>query len=284
MVVLWETIIAGFIFLMGASIGSFLNVVIYRLPANESIVHPRSRCPKCGHQITWYENIPILSYILLGAKCKECKSPISIQYPMIELLTATLALAIYFKFGLSWSLPVYFVFAAALIAVTFIDIPYQIIPNEISLPGIALGFGASFLTHQVTWVDSLVGAAVGFSLIALIAVGYYILTKREGMGMGDAKLLAMIAAFLGWQSIPFILMAASLQGLVIALVAITFGWMRKEAPLPDPEDWENGERPEAEEVELRLAAVPFGPFLSLAALEFLFFGQIYLEFLQSMGR
>ncbi len=280
-----EIVSVVFSFLFGISIGSFLNVVILRLPKGMSIVRPASRCPKCGYVLRWYDNIPLLSYILLAGKCRKCRTPISIQYPLVELLSGVLAVACYYRFGLTPELGVYFVFVAALIAVTFIDIPYQIIPNEISIPGALLGVGVSFFTRSVTWQDSLIGAVLGFGLIAVIAYGYFFLTKREGMGMGDAKLLAMIGAFLGWQSIPFVLLAGSVQGVIFAVITMGFGLMRKEAPLPDPEEWEDGERPVSrEEVPLRLAAIPFGPFLSLAALEFLFFGTVYYRWLtQCMG-
>ncbi len=272
-----------FVFLFGISIGSFLNVVIFRVPAGKSIVRPPSHCPACGYQLRWYDNIPLVSYLMLGGKCRGCKAGISIQYPLVELVTGALAIACWSMFGLGWALVFYFAFCAALLVVSFIDIPYQIIPNEISLPGIAVGILASFVTGKVTWFDSIIGALIGFSLIALIAFGYYFLTKREGMGMGDAKLLAMIAAFLGWQSIPFVLLAASLQGLAVALIGIGSGYIKKAPPLPDPEDWEGDTPPEeTEDVPLRLAAIPFGPFLSLAALEFLFFGSVYMDMLAGL--
>jgi leader peptidase (prepilin peptidase) / N-methyltransferase len=280
----WERLMTLIVLAMGLSIGSFLNVVIARMPKGESIVRPRSRCPGCHAPIAWYDNIPVASWLWLRAKCRRCRQPISIQYPFVELLTGLLAVACFVHFGFTWATPFYFAFCAALLAVTFIDIPYQIIPNEISLPFIALGVLASLVTHQVTWYDSLIGAAVGFSLIALIAYGYFFLTRREGMGMGDAKLLAMIAAFLGWQSIPFVLLAASVQGLLLALAGIGLGIIRKAPPLPDPSEWPGGVAPEPplEETPLRLAAVPFGPFLSLAALEFLFFGGGLLTRLQGL--
>lgn len=257
----------------GLSIGSFLNVVVYRLPRGLSVVKPRSKCPGCGNMIAWYDNIPVLSYLMLGASCRHCHSPISIRYPLIELATGLLAVACYYRFGFSLALVFYFLFAAALVAITFIDISFQIIPNEISLPAIPLGIACALLTNKVTWFDSVMGAVVGFSLIALIAYGYYFLTHREGIGLGDAKLLAMMGAFLGWPAIPFILLAGSVQGLVVALTAIGMGWMRKAPPLPDPTEWKDGEPPEpGAEVKLRHAAVPFGPFLALAGLEFMFFG------------
>jgi len=282
---IWNYTQMFFAFLFAASVGSFLNVVILRLPVKgESIVHPPSHCPKCDYKLKWYDNIPIFSYVLLGGKCRKCKLPISMQYPLIELATAALGVLCFMKYGFSLSFFVYFTFCAYLIAITFIDIPYQIIPDELSLSGIVIGITASFFTGQLMWQDSVIGALVGFFLIAIISYGYFFLTKREGMGMGDAKLLAMLGAFLGWQSIPFILLASSIQGLIVALLAIAFGLMKKAPPLPDPDEWENGKKPEQEEeVSLRHAAVPFGPFLAAAALEFLFFGEYYYEFIRSMG-
>lgn len=277
----WQLTKAVFVFLFAISIGSFLNVVIARLPLRQSIVRPRSRCPKCGMEIKWYDNIPILSFLMLGGKCRRCKTSISLQYPLVELLTGTLALACYYKFGLTISFFVYFAFLAALVAATFIDLPYQIIPNEITYPLIPLGFLASFFTGQLNWFDSLMGGVMGFSIIALIVYGYYFLTKREGMGMGDAKLLAVIGVFLGWQAIPFVLFAGSLQGVVVAVIGILTGLVKKTEPLPDPDEWTDGE-PEIvndPQLPMRKASIAFGPFLSLAAIEFLFFGEWYYRVL-----
>lgn len=278
-------ITALFVFAFAASIGSFLNVVILRLPRRESLVRPASHCPRCGYVLRWYDNIPVFSYLSLGGKCRRCKTGISIQYPLVELLTAALGLACYHKFGLSAELGVYFFFCALLVAISFIDIPYQIIPNELSIPGIALGLAASFIT-RLDWTDAFAGALVGFLIVTLLVYGYWFLTKREGMGMGDAKLLALLGAFLGWQAIPFILLAASVQGIVVALLAFGLGWMKKAPPLPDPDDYPDGQVPEHDpdqEVPLRLAAVPFGPFLSLAGIQFLFFGEWYYRFLTTLG-
>ena len=178
----------------------------------------------------------------------------------------------------------FFIFCTLLLAITFIDIPFQIIPDELSLPFIPIGILFAFLTgstqgfwYDAAWFNNLMGAVIGFSIIALIIYGYYFLTHREGMGMGDAKLLALIGAFLGWQSIPFVLFAGSIQGLLVAIIGITSGRIKKAPPLPDPEDWKDGTPPPVEEVSLRHAAIPFGPFLSLAALEFLFFGEWFYK-------
>lgn len=285
-----------FVLAFGLSIGSFLNVVIWRLPRKQSLVKPRSRCPGCGNAIAGYDNIPVISYLILGGQCRHCKTSISIRYPLIELATGLLAVACFYRFGPQdlladgastalWAFFGYFLFCALLMAITFIDIPFQIIPDSLSLPFIPLGILLAFLAgstrgawYDAAWFNNIMGAVVGFSIIALIVYGYYFLTKREGMGMGDAKLMALIGAFLGWQCIPFVLFAGSVQGLAIALIGIFSGRIKKAPPLPDPEEWVDGVPPVVtEEVALRHAAIPFGPFLSLAALEFLFFGEWFYK-------
>jgi len=284
---LFETYVTVFVFLFGISIGSFLNVVILRLPKKQSLVSPPSHCPRCNYGLRWYDNVPILSYITLGGKCRKCRKPISIQYPLIELLTGVLALACYAHFDLTPAMFVYFIFCAILLTITFIDIPYQIIPNEISLPGILIGIGASFFIPELRWQDSLIGAIIGFLLIFLVAYGYWFLTKREGIGMGDAKLLALLGAFLGWQAIPFLLLGSSLQGLAVFFIGYAFGLIKKQPPLPDPDEEQesatNGEKEGEEELSVRHAAIPFGPFLALSGLEFLFFGKIILDFMTGWG-
>jgi leader peptidase (prepilin peptidase) / N-methyltransferase len=273
------------LFVFGAVVGSFLNVVIGRLPAGESIVRPRSKCPSCGHPIRWYDNIPIASFFILKRRCRDCGHPISWRYPCVEALAAGLLLALWGRFGLSIGLPVHFLFCAVLIAITFIDIDHRIIPNELSLPGIAVGFAASFLWPGM-WKESLWGLALGGGVLLLVSLAYEWIRKREGMGMGDVKLLAMLGAWLGVRSLLFILLFASLQGVLAALLLWVFG-----APLkpPMPEEGEDGESPgtvpqEAEPAEASpapflQAAIPFGPFLSLAAVEYLFFAEKFLNFI-----
>lgn len=238
--------IAGFV--LGAVVGSFLNVVILRLPAEgESIVFPASRCPFCKTAIRWYDNIPILSFLLLRGKCRACGKPISIQYPLVELCMALLSLALYTKFALSFEFFFYFLFLAALLAVIFIDLRHQIIPDVISLPGIAAGFAGSFFTSLLTWQQSGIGILVGGGILYGVAMAYLLFTGREGMGGGDVKLLAMIGAFLGWQSLLFVVFASSLSGSVVGIVA-----MLKQG--------KGGK-----------TRIPYGPFLALAAIVFLFF-------------
>ncbi|MDW7771351.1 MAG: prepilin peptidase [Desulfobulbaceae bacterium] len=234
-------------FLFGAIVGSFLNVVILRLPAEgESIVFPPSRCPACKTAIRWYDNIPVFSFIFLAGKCRACRQPISWQYPLVELCMALLSLALYTKFGLSFEFFFYFLFTAALLVILFIDIEHQIIPDVISLPGVVIGFAGSFLNTQVTWQQSGLGVLLGGGMLYAIAAAYYLLTGREGMGGGDIKLLGMIGGFLGWQSLLFVVFSSSLAGTVVGLFAMI-------------NQGKGGK-----------TRIPFGPFLAFSALLFLF--------------
>ena len=241
------TLIFSFIF--GTIVGSFLNVCIHRLPIHQSVVAPSSHCPFCKQPIAFYDNIPILSFILLRGKCRTCKASVSYQYPLVEFLAGSLSLILVQKCGLSLNYAAYFIFGAAILVVTFIDLRHQIIPDTVSLPGIVLGLLTSIFLPSLTFLDSLIGIAVGGGSLLLIAGGYYLLTKKEGMGLGDVKLLAMMGAFLGWKSILFIIMVASLSG---ALAGITVMLIKKKD---------------------RKYAIPFGPFLSLGALCYLLYGQ-----------
>ena len=245
-----EPLILVFSALFGAIVGSFLNVVILRLPReNTSIVFPASHCPKCEHPLAWYENIPVLSYIVQLGKCRHCKTSISLQYPIVELLTAVLTMALVDRFGLSLATAGYFLFTAALVVIIFIDIELQIIPDSISLPGIVIGFLFSFVNPYVGWLDSLIGIVVGGGILYAVATLYFLLRKQDGMGGGDIKLLAMLGAFLGWQSLPFIVFASSLTGSIVGLLAMS---VQKKG----------GQ-----------TRIPFGPFLSLAGIVYMFFSK-----------
>ncbi len=248
-----EYLIYIFLFLFGASIGSFLNVCIYRLPLRKSIVSPPSACPRCGRAIPFYENIPILSYLLLRGKCGGCGTSISIRYMMVELIIALLAIALFILFGPTIETPVYFVFLSALIVVTFVDIKHHIIPDVISLSGIVVGFGASFLISLPGPIDSIIGIIAGGGTLFLVAFGYYLITGRDGMGGGDVKLLAMIGAFLGWRGVIVTIFTGSFVG---AFVGIIFMLIKGK-------DMKH--------------AVPFGPFLSFGAVVYLFFGETLIE-------
>ena len=242
--------------LFGAIVGSFLNVVILRLPKEDaSIVFPASHCPKCETPLSWYENIPVLSYIVQLGKCRHCRTSISLQYPVVELLTAIMAAALVHKFGVTLASAGYFIFVASLIVIIFIDIHLQIIPDVISLPGILLGFLFSFINPYVDWLDSLIGIFAGGGLLYLVAFTYFVLRKKDGMGGGDIKLLAMLGAFLGWQSLPFIIFSSSLTGSIVGILFLTL--QKKDAQ----------------------TRIPFGPFLSLGGLVYLLFSERILFFL-----
>lgn len=244
----YPLIVPVFVFLFGLCIGSFLNVCIYRIPISKSIVHPPSACPQCGYQIQFYDNIPVFSYLLLGGRCRQCRASISIRYPLIEILSGLAALSVYFKFGLTAQAPVYYLFIAVLLVITLIDIDHRIIPNVISLPGIPVFFAASFATPAVTYIDSLLGILAGGGSLFLVAWGYNLITKKEGMGGGDIKLLAMIGALLGWKGVFFTIFVSSAVGTLVGLGVMIY--TRSNMKL----------------------AVPFGPFLSIGAVSYIFFG------------
>jgi leader peptidase (prepilin peptidase) / N-methyltransferase len=235
-------------FIFGAAIGSFLNVCIWRIPEGKSIVFPASHCPKCGKSIRPFDNIPVLSWLNLRGRCRDCDEPISPRYPLVEMLTALLSLVLFWKYGLSLQYLAAFLFAAALVVITFIDFDHQIIPDVISLPGIPIFFLLAVFVMGVGFLDALIGLIVGGGFLYLVAVGYELIAKREGMGGGDIKLLAMIGAFLGWKSLFFVVFMSSILGALVGIVLI----MIKGKDMK--------------------YAVPFGPFLSIAAVMYLFVG------------
>ena len=235
-------------FCFGAVIGSFLNVCIRRLPAGESIVYPPSHCPGCGTRIRGRDNIPLLSYLLLRGRCRSCGSRISLRYPTVEGLTAIVLVLLLYRLGLSGSFAVAAVFLAALIVITFIDLDHQIIPDVITLPGIAVGLLLSVAGMGPPVLDSVAGALLGGGLLYGVAAGYYAWTGREGMGGGDVKLLAMIGAFLGWRSVLVTLVLGSFTGALVGVGLI----LGRGADVRVP--------------------IPFGPFLALGATCAIFFG------------
>ncbi len=220
-------VVAG---LFGLVVGSFLNVCIHRVPRHESIVTPRSRCTRCGHMIAWYENIPLASWIALGARCRGCGERISVMYPIVELTTGALFALTYWQCGLSPLLGVRLVFAAVLVVLFAIDLEHQILPNAITLPAVVLGLAASPLGPG--WRASLIGIIVGGLIPFLIAEGYYRLRKQEGLGMGDVKMLAMIGAVLGWAPMLLTLVFASFAGAVVGLALIAAGRGNMQRALP----------------------------------------------------
>lgn len=243
-------LIIGLVFMFGMCIGSFLNVCIYRLPSSMSILKPsRSFCPQCKRAIKFYDNIPVFSYIWLKGRCRNCKSSISLRYPLVELITGILAISILFLFGLTLEGLVYFIFISSLLVITFIDIDHKIIPDIITLPGIPIGLLASFVLPAMTFISSLVGLLVGGGSLLLVACVYSLITHKEGMGGGDIKLLGMIGAFLGWKGVIFTIFAASLTGTLVGIIVM----LQKGKNLK--------------------FAIPFGPFLSIGAMSYVFFGE-----------
>lgn len=248
-----------FAFIFGTVVGSFLNVCICRMPKNESIVSPPSHCPGCSYQIRWYDNIPVLSYLFLRGKCRGCGTHISLQYPMVELLNGALTLFLFLRFGPTPAFAVLFLFCSALVVITFIDIEHQIIPDEISLPGIVIGFVSSFFLNGHTWLNSLLGILLGGGSLLLVAYAYQRLTGKDGMGGGDIKLLAMMGAFLGWKAVPFIIFASSLVGSIIGVSIMLF--QKKDSKL----------------------AIPFGPYLAFGAVLYIFYGRPLIHWYLSLS-
>jgi leader peptidase (prepilin peptidase) / N-methyltransferase len=252
-----DPLILAISMIFGAIVGSFLNVVILRLPEeNGSVVFPPSHCPRCKTPLSWSENIPLISYIVLRGRCGHCHVPISLQYPVVELLLSVLTASVVYRFGLTITAAGFFLFCAALIVIIWIDFHHQIIPDVISLPGIGIGFVFSFFSTFISWQDSLIGLLVGGGILYTIALIYLLLRKQEGMGGGDIKLLAMIGAFLGWQSLPFVIFISSITGSVVGLLAMI-------------QQKKGGN-----------TRIPFGPFLSCSALVYLFFRNDIFRLLQ----
>lgn len=238
-------VVAG---LFGLITGSFLNVVIYRLPRGKSVVWPASACGGCGRELRWFENIPIVSWVVLGAKCARCKAPISVQYPLVEATTALLFVLVTWLTPAGPLLAARLIFVCGLVVLFGIDLEHQILPNSITLPGVVAGLIFS-LAGPPGLRDSVIGVLLGGGVLYAIAAGYYLWRREEGLGMGDVKMLAMIGAFLGWQAVLLTLVLASLSGAVIgvAMMALQRGTMKY--------------------------ALPFGTFLALGALVAMLAGQ-----------
>ncbi len=227
-------------FVGGLCVGSFLNVCIFRMPADRSIVKPRSFCPGCGTTIAWYDNLPVLSYILLGGRCRHCKGAISLRYPLVELLTGVLFLAIWNRYGADARTPVYMMMTAGLVAGSFIDLDHFILPDRITIGGMVVGPVLSFLipslhgqeAGRAALVDSLIGLAVGAGVLLMVArLGTWIF-KKDAMGLGDVKLLGAIGAFLGWQAVVMTILVSSLAGSLAGVSLILFGGMKWRSRIP----------------------------------------------------
>lgn len=243
-----------FIFIVGSAIGSFLNVCIYRMPRNESIVTPPSHCPACKKEIAWHDNIPLLSFLILKAKCRSCKSKISIRYFIVELLTALIIVFLYSRFGLTVKFFVYSGLFCGLIAASFIDLEYQIIPDEISVGCIILGLIVNaiwpsfngFVDIKKALIFSGLGILAGGGSLYLTGIIGDIIFKKESMGGGDIKLLAGIGAFLGWQIALLVFFLAPMSGAIMGLIV---------------------------KVTKKISIIPYGPFISLSTFIAVFWGQ-----------
>ena len=272
-------LIAAFFFLFGMIIGSFLNVCIVRIPGGKSIVLPSSACPKCGATIRPYDNIPVVSYLLLGGKCRKCKSPISGMYPVVELLTGLLFLGCYLAFGVTAEALKWAIFSAILVILVFTDLRERILPDVVNFAGFGLGLVLSFFTAPIdgtaqaiakrlfeyppptpvlSFADALLGAVAGGGLLWLVSEGYFRLRGREGMGMGDVKMMLMAGAFLGLKRALLTIFAGSVLGSILGIVVILA--RHKDS------DYE----------------LPFGTFLGMAAMLVVFFGTPIVYWYQSL--
>jgi len=252
--------ILAFVFIFGACIGSFLNVCIHRIPKGISLLHPSSQCPTCRTPIRFYDNLPILSFLFLKRRCRSCNAMISYRYPLVEFLTGLLAVSIGIRYGISLEGFIFFLFAAALLTVTFIDIDHQMIPDRITLPGILGGLAAAAVLPEMRLIDSLLGILAGGGVLLAVALLYHAITRKEGMGGGDIKLLAMIGAMTGWTGVLFTVFIASVFGALVGAMIM----LKTETGLK--------------------TAVPFGPFLSLGALAYVYTGPEWISWYLHLSR
>jgi len=240
-----------FVIILGGLWGSFANVCIYRLPLEKGVVSGRSYCPKCKKQITWKDNIPILSYLLLSGKCRKCKKPISSQYTIVEFLSILFFTIIYFLYGITLTTLLLMILSLSFIIIFFIDLKHFIIPNEITFSMMALGFIKSFDPNLNSifpnYINSLIGGLLGYGIIWSIIYFYKQVRKKEGMGLGDAKLFGVVGFWFGWLAIPFIIFLSS----VIALLSVVPSLLKNSRTMS--------------------SQIPFGPYIIIGTLIYLFF-------------
>jgi len=234
----WVIVVGVAVF--GLCIGSFLNVCIFRLPRHQSIARPRSRCTSCGRTLSWFDNLPVVSWVALGGRCRTCGARVSWMYPAVEVVTALALVGVYLLYGLTALAAVRALFVCALIVLFVTDLQHKILPNVITLPGIVAGLACSLFLPP-GWRDSLIGIAVGGGVLFAIAEVYYRVRAQEGLGMGDVKLLGMIGAFLGWKLVLLTLVLASFAGSLAGVALLASGRSMKYA-------------------------LPFGTFLAVGAL------------------
>ncbi|MGD8860622.1 MAG: prepilin peptidase [Myxococcales bacterium] len=309
-------VVTLFAFVFGASWGSFFNVAIYRWPREMSVVRPPSHCPGCGARIPGYRNLPILGYLLLRGRTACCDTPLSPRYPVVEVLGAVLCVAVAHRYilGAPPQTPLlhaalealcYYAFAGGLLIATFVDLEHMEIPDEVSLPGAALGLATAFYREPPGAQSAALGAGGGFLLIQLLFVwGYELVAGRRGMGEGDSKFLMMIGAFLGWQGAAFSLFAGAAQGIAVAIYGLLSGKqlgpelddLHREDDEDEDDGAETGDGGASEDDGARGAGdedrledsepppawvghlkLPFGPFLALGAMEYMFFGDVLVD-------
>ena len=264
-------------FVLGGLIGSFLNVCVHRMPLGLSVVKPRSRCPKCENELAWYDNIPVLSWLVLGAKCRNCKLPISWQYPLVEAITAVLFYLVFLKFGMTIATPIYMLLMASLVVVTFVDLTDWTIPDEISKGGMPVGIAVAGLAMMFpesgllldSIVMSVAGLALGYGLLWALGEFSLRVLKKPGMGGGDVKLLGMLGTFFGPGGVLLIIILSSVVGSVIGVSSIALS--KQFQPKKESED-------ESEEDSINVwHYLPFGPYIVLGAVVHLFFGSEIIE-------
>ncbi len=251
---------AVLLFIAGAIIGSFLNVVIYRMPRGRSIVRPPSACPQCGSPVRPWDNIPILSYLLLRGRCRDCRVRIPVRYPAVEVLSGLIPVLIYSVYGVGTALAVYWPVACALLVIAFIDLDLKIIPDKVTLPGLVAGLVVSPLAGLTTLPESLIGAVVGGGVLYLIGLLGAAAFRKESMGGGDIKLAAMMGAFLGWKAVLLMLFIAFFVGAVAGIAVMARGGKRADH------------------------TIPFGPFLALGSFVSMVWGESLLAwYLKLLG-
>ena len=247
------------LFLFGLCIGSFISVVAYRLPRRESIIFPGSHCPHCNHGIAFYDNLPLVSFIILRGKCRHCRVRISVQYPVVEFVAGLVLPLSFVLYGFGLRFYAMSLFLYFLLPLFIIDLKSRVVPDKITIPGIVAGFAFSFFLPGITWYDSLIGIAVGGIMLMIIAVLGRWVFKREAMGMGDVTLFMLVGAFLGWKKVLLTLILASILGSIIGLALVA-------------------------KKRKKFIVVPFGPFIVVAAVVSYFWGSFLIEKYLSLFR
>lgn len=244
--------------LFGFIVGSFLNVVIHRLPDGRSLIHPRSRCPRCENPIRFYDNIPVLSFLILRGRCRDCREPISWRYPLVEILTALCLLGLYWRYGLSPQFACYGLLILFLIPIAIIDLDRGLILNRLTIPGFILGLPLVLLLHIETWWNVLIGAAGGGLIVWLIGLLGRAMFRKESLGMGDIKLIVMIGVYVGFPEVIISLFF----GVVAAAITIFIGMSLRKIRLGD--------------------TLPFGPFIAVGSLVYLMWGEPILAWYRGL--